>query len=92
MAEWSIDENALLRVYEAIDIDWKRDLVFAFNKHHNPHEKILKFLEDRDRLAEHCVYSAGRYVLDISEAMKLKTTRFYTEKDYFKNYGDPLVA
>ncbi|XP_046462012.1 uncharacterized protein LOC124208287 isoform X2 [Daphnia pulex] len=74
LAEWSIDENALLRVYEAIDIDWKRDLVFAFNKHHNPHEKILKFLKDRDRLAEHRIYSAGRYVLDIPEALKLQTT------------------
>lgn len=88
MTEWSIDENALLRVYEAIDnIDWKRDLVLAFNKHHNPHEKILKFLEDRDHLAEHRVYSAGRYVLDISEAMKLQTTRFLPRNIFKKIMG-----
>lgn len=79
MSEWSIDDNALLRVYEAIDVDWERDLVFAFNKHHNPHEKILRFFEDRDRLAEHRVYSAGRYVLDVAEALKLQT-RFNRER------------
>ena len=74
MTEWSVDEDALLNVYEAIDvIDWRRDVVFSFNKHDNPHEKIVKFFEDRGRLAGHRIYSAGRYVLDTSDALKLET-------------------
>lgn len=53
-------------------IDWDRDVVFAFRKGQNPHEDILKFFGDRNRLAESHVYSAGRYVLDIETALKLQ--------------------
>lgn len=73
VAGWGTDESALLRLYEAIDvIDWKRDVVFSFNKHRNTHEDILKYFEDRDRLEEHHVYSAGRYVLDIPTALSFQ--------------------
>ncbi|KZS02951.1 uncharacterized protein LOC116924337 isoform X2 [Daphnia magna] len=70
---WSINESALLRLYSAIDvINWDKDAVFAFNKCYNPHEDILKFFRDRNRLEGHRLYSAGRYVFDIEKALKLQ--------------------
>ena len=73
MAGWGVDESAILRLYEAIDvIDWERDVVFAFNKHCTTHEDIRNFFGDRNRIGEHTMYSAGRYVLDIPTALSLQ--------------------
>ncbi|XP_057372910.1 uncharacterized protein LOC130693735 [Daphnia carinata] len=70
---WSINESALLRLYSAIDvINWDSDVVFAFNKYYKPHDDILKYFQDRDRLTGYRLFSAGRYILDIEVALKLQ--------------------
>ena len=68
---WSLNESALLRVYKAIDrIDWKYDIVLAYNRAHQPHPDLLQFFNDRQRI-KMSFPLLDRYGIDVSQALEL---------------------
>lgn len=69
---WGVSETALLRVYQAIDrIDWKCDIVLAYNRAHHPHPDFLRFFSDRQRI-QMPFPLLDRYAIDVSMALKME--------------------
>ncbi|KAI9560838.1 hypothetical protein GHT06_011791 [Daphnia sinensis] len=69
---WSVNETALLRVYQAIDrIDWKCDIVLAYNRAHHPHPDFLRFFNDRQRMKMPFPL-LDRYAIDVSMALEME--------------------
>jgi hypothetical protein len=67
-----VNESTLLRVYKAIDtIDWKCDIVLAYNRAHQPHPDLLKFFNDRNRIKMPFPL-LDRYGIDVSQALEME--------------------
>lgn len=80
---WSTNVDDLCQVYRAIDrIDWKRDIVLAYNQSHQPHPDILEFFSERNRMKMPFPL-VDHYVIDVADALNMEI-RYKISKDYQK--------